>query len=470
MTRGACLATLFALAGIAHATERRPERRFVVIVANNLSVTPGVSPLSYADDDGARWYDLLAPTAAEISLFTVLDSESQRVFRDEARVAESPTRAALFARLAEYNHKMSEARKEGVDPVLFFVFVGHGELAADGEGFVSLLDGKLRRSELFRNLIAPSTAAFNHVVIDACNSYLLVARRGAGARGPDLSAALRQYVSEENLGRYPNTGVLLSTSRAQASHEWSEYGGGVFSQEVRSALAGAADVNGDGRVEYSELTAFLAAANLHVDDPRAHIDVFAQAPAIDRARPMMDLAASRLKSFLVLPPQVEGRFFLEDARGARYADFHKAAEQQLIIGLVPSSYYYLRTEDEEAQLALDRPGAIRLSPSSWHRRALAARGPLAESLRRHLFEAPFGPSFYRGYVASRGELPVEEHPAPFAPAEPDRVDSLAARLDALARPTDSFHRNLMEWARHRLAASDLEEAERTLRALEEHAR
>lgn len=452
----------------------RPESRFVVIVGNNQSLTPGVAPLRFADDDAARWYEILAPTAREISLFTVLDAESQRVFREEARVAEAPTRARLLARLGDYNRKMQAARAEGSDPVLVFVFVGHGEVGTDGEGFVSLLDAPFSRGDLFREVIAPSQAAFNHIIVDACNSYLMVARRGGAAEpGPDASAAIRRYIADEDLGRYPNTGVLLSTTRAQVSHEWSEYRGGIFSHEVRSGLVGAADVNGDGRVEYGELRAFIAAANLRVDDPRARLEIFSAPPALDRDRPLFDLRASRISHFVLLPREAEGHYYLEDARGVRYADFNKAPEGQLIVGLVDSPYYYLRTDDAETELPLTRPGALRVPTSGWQRRAVAARGSLADSLREHLFEVPFGPAFYRGFVASAGDVPVADAPA-FTPksidddAEPRR--ELEAQLAALRiAPSDSFGQSLLRWARSRTAAADYIEANRTLHALQRRA-
>src|SRR5581483_9078706 len=140
----------------------------------------------------------------------------------------------------------------GDEPVLTVGLIGHGEGAPSGGRFVRIVDGPLTRGELLREVIAPSKAAFNHLIIDACNAYLMVARRGDD-RAPAAADAIRRYVADEDLARYPTTGVLLSTSRAAASHEWSAFGAGVFSHELRSALAGGADVNGDGRVEYSEV-------------------------------------------------------------------------------------------------------------------------------------------------------------------------------------------------------------------------
>jgi uncharacterized caspase-like protein len=48
---------------------------------------------------------------------------------------------------------------------------------------------------------------------------------------------------------------MASASNTQA-HEWDDYQTGVFTHELLSGLRGGADVNGDGRVEYSEMAAF----------------------------------------------------------------------------------------------------------------------------------------------------------------------------------------------------------------------
>ncbi len=477
--RCASLALLIAVAAGA-AQAAAPVKNWVIVVANNRSLTPGVQPLRYADDDGARWYELLKPIAARASLFTVLDDESQRLFPGDVAAAEPPTRTNVYRRLAQYNVEMAQARAAGFEPVLYFVVVGHGEVAPDGEGYVSLLDQPLRRSDLFRAVIAPSKAEFNHLIIDACNSYLLVSRRGdyPDDRGPSAAAAIRRYVEAEDLDRYPGTGVLLSTSRAKATHEWSVFVGGIFSQEVRSALAGAADVNGDGRVEYSEVHAYVAAANLKVDDPRARLDVFVRPPARDRSRPLIDFAAARFGHYLRLPAASSGHYFLEDARGVRYADFHKSPERPLLLALVDSDYYFLRTGDREARLRLDLPGTVEVADDAFTARTFVARGAIEESFQRHLFEVPYGPAFYRGFAASTGEPVVSDRARAFQPpsagsgvsrAELERRLREAGerrRQRGLVAGDDPFSDLLVDWAARRLRAGDLREAERAVVELE----
>lgn len=380
-----------------------PEARaYVVVIGNNQSVETGVSPLRYADDDAARFYELLAPTAARIALLTVMDSDTQRVHGELPALARAPTKENLFLTLKSFAVDMAIDRAAGRESVLSFVYIGHGHVGEAGQGFVSFLDGPLTGDELWEQVVGSSRATYNHLIIDACNSYLMVGSRGESQpddSGPDASAAIRNYVGERS-ARYPNTGVTVSTSSATETHEWSVFQGGIFSQEVRSALAGAADVNADGRVEYSELEAFLGAANLAVDDPRARLQAYVQPPQLDHHRPLVDLGASSFKHLLRLPKSFSGRFHLEDARGVRYADGNKTAETDVYLALAESPWYFVRTGDTEARLKLaSAGGTIVLRALDFQPLARAARGSVAEAYRDLLFQVPYGPGFYQGFIA-----------------------------------------------------------------------
>lgn len=391
------LITCLALLGAA------PEARaYVVVIGNNQSVEKGVTPLRYADDDAARFYELLAPTAARIELLTVMDSDTQRVHEKLPALARAPTKENLFATLKSFAADMASDSAAGRESVLSFVYVGHGHVGHAGQGFVSFLDGPLTGDELWEQVVGTSRATYNHLIIDACNSFLMVGNRGETApddSGPDASAAIRTYVGARSATRYPNTGVTVSTSSATETHEWSVFQGGIFSHEVRSALAGAADVNADGRVEYSELEAFLGAANLAVDDPRARLQAYVQPPQLDHHRPLVDLGASRFKHLLQLPRSFSGRFHIEDARGVRYADGNKTGETDVYLALAESPWYFVRTADTEARLKLPATGPIVLRALDFQPLARAARGSVAEAYRDLLFQVPYGPGFYQGFIA-----------------------------------------------------------------------
>jgi hypothetical protein len=414
--RRAALA-LLALAGWASAEART--RTYAVVVAQNRSLDPGVKPLQYADDDGVRTWELLSLYAEHASIFAVLDEDTARLHPEAARRAEVPERVAILARLARYNQMMARDRERGDEPELFFVYAGHGDVDAGGQGYINLHDGKMTRSELYREVIAPSRARFLHVVIDACRSYFMVSARGrrpwvddAVPAGEDRSdRRIQAFLEAEKLERYPQTGVVVATSGDQETHEWSRYRGGILSHELRSALTGAADVNGDGKVEYSEARAFVAAANARVKLPQARIDVFARPPALDRNRPLVDLRRALRKGrtrLLHFGPKLAGRFHIEDDRGVRYADLNKEPGSSFDVLLQAHRAYFVRRDDlEETEIRPSRRARVDLGRASWAPVALAARGAVEQTFRVNLYQVPYGPRFYEGYVAKSGDVPVD---------------------------------------------------------------
>ena len=412
---------LVACASTAHAHTRT----YAVVVAQNRSLDAGVKPLRYADDDGAKNWELLSLYADRASLFAVLDEDTARLHPEAARVAEVPERAAIFDRLHELNAIMAADTARGDEPELFFVYAGHGDVDASGQGYVNLHDTKLTRAELYREIIAPSKARFIHVIVDACKSYFMVNSRG-GKRWVDdrvdpssdkSDAQVKAFLEEEQLERYPRAGVIVATSGDQETHEWSRYQGGILSHELRSALSGAGDVNGDGRVEYSELRAFLAAANARVKHPEARVEVFSRAPALDRHRALVNLRSAQdghPTRFLHFAPGLSGRFNIEDDRGVRYADLNKEAAAGFDVVVSGRRNYFVRRshdlvdESEEVEVRASGQRRVEVAGLSWKPRAIASRGSLDESFRQDLYRVPFGRGFYDGFVATSGETPVDE--------------------------------------------------------------
>lgn len=381
---------------------------YALIVANNQSNDPKLAGLKFADDDGARYFTAFKPIAREVSLLTVLDEDTQRRFPGLAAQTRPPTRREVLEQLTRINAQMKAARAAGEKPVFFFVFTGHGQRGEAGEGSIALLGEQFTRTELFKEVIAPLQSSVSHLIIDACDSYFFVNQRGAIPSGPAQAAAVAQFLEERSLEKYPDVGVVLSTSSQQESHEWAAIRAGVFSHEVISALLGAADVNADGKVEYSELRAFVAAANQQVDDPRGRVQMFARPPARDCSAPLVDLTAKSEFSYLLLPGAQQGRHWVEDAQGVRLADFNKEADRPLVLALPAKQTFFLRTDSREARVSSAAPGQlVDAAQLGWTSSGIAARGgSLDESFREHLFENPYGPKFYRGFVSSSGELPV----------------------------------------------------------------
>jgi hypothetical protein len=430
--RAKLLALLLAIFS-AGAAEART-RTYAIVVAQNRSLDPGVRPLQYADDDGVKNWELLSLLSDRASLFVVVDDETARLHPEAAHHAEVPERAAILERLAQYNDQMTVDLARGDEPELFFVYAGHGDVDATGQGYINLHDTKLTRADLYRDIVGPSKARFVHVIIDACKSYFMVNARG-GSRWVDdrvpaaedrSDAQVQAFLAEEQLERYPRAGVIVATSGDQETHEWARYQGGILSHELRSALSGAADVNGDGRIEYSELRAFLGAANARVKNPEARLEVFSRPPALDRHRALVDLRQAQAARFLHFAPGLAGRYHIEDDRGVRYADLHKESGAAFDVVVSPRHGYYVRHEierglsgDEEAEVRALGTRRIELASLTWRPRAVASRGALDETFRQDLYRVPFGRGFYDGFVATSGDVAVEDG-APFIVIEPRR--------------------------------------------------
>jgi len=404
-----------------------------LVVGNNQPLDASLAPLKYADDDAAKTWTFMRGYADDVQLLAVLDAETQPLFPDAVREARPPTRANLESALASAFSALKKQRDAGRETVFFFAFSGHGSVGEGHETRLHLLDAPFTRTDLFHAVLAPSPAAWNHVIVDACNSYFLVRKRGEGAD----EAAVKAFLAKEELERYPNTGVLLSTASESETHEWKRFSGGIFSHEVRSALSGAADADDDGRVTYDELAAFVAAANALIPDRAMRPQLWARAPAADVRRPIVDLCAGRYPAALRLDKADGGRFWVEDARGVRWLDFHKAAESPVSLVLAAPGDYFVRGEGREARLSVSRGAAERQSipyaSLRFTENGASARGGAEESYRRYLFGRAYGPGFHAGFVAGAWR---PEGTALNAPSE----DAVAVAARGVSQPPKRLSR------------------------------
>jgi hypothetical protein len=411
-------------------------RTYSIVIAENRSLDPGVRPLQFADDDGAQTWELLSLLGGRSSLFAVLDSDTARLHPDAVLQAEVPYRAAILNRLAEYNAHMEADIRRGDDPELLLFYAGHGDVDDRGEGYVNLHDARLTRGDLYRRIIAPSKARFVHIIIDACKSYFMVNARGqrpwaedqVPAELDDSESRVRAFLDEEQLTHYPRAGVVVGASSTPETHEWAPYRGGVLSHELRSALAGAADINGDGHIEYSEVRAFLAAANSRVRNPEARVEVFANAPALDRHRPLADLHLPDSGRLLHFGPALAGRFYIEDDRGIRWVDLNKDGTTTVDIAVdVRRTYWVRRDNGEELEVRSGGLRRIDLGASIWRPQAAAARGALDTTFRDDLFRVAYSRAFYDGFIALSNDAPVQDSEPVYLgkSAQPQRHHSLS---------------------------------------------
>ena len=395
-------AWLLALAAAGATPPTEAPRVYSVIVATNNAVDDDqLRPLRFADDDGARYFELLSLVSDRVELLSVLDPDTQRVHPGVAQRARPPTRRELSRTLRSVYAQISQAEASGQPTVFYFVYVGHGSVTESGEGAMHLLDGQFTRVDLYREVLARSPARVNHVVVDACNAYLMVAQRGETLTEQEIDGAVRRFLAEEDLERYPNTGVVVSTSQAAETHEWARFESGVFSHEVRSALIGAADVDGDGAVRYDEVDAFIRAANARVAHPKAKIRAYVRPPNIHLKEPLFDRKLAPRAPTLRIPSPLAGRYFLEDHRGVRFADFHLAAWFGVTLVLVPATQYFLRSDTSEVRIPFAAVNRANAADYPAGPPPISARGATDRSFRSGLFAVPFGPGYFEGFIDAK---------------------------------------------------------------------
>lgn len=402
-------AVLLLLAGRAQA---RPTS-YALIIGNNAPPQGSVETLAtlrYADDDAARYFQFFGRFADEIRVFSVLDGDSQRRYPEVAAQARPPSWAELQTAVRELGVRVKADAARGDEPVVYFAFSGHGSQSPDGSFFLALVDGQLTKKKLYDDVLTLLEPAFVHLFIDACHSESIVGGRGKPGREVDVPTAPvgpheAQLAFQMRLPeRFARVGAMMATTADQQAHEWSRIESGVFTHEVLSGLSGAADVNGDGLIEYTELKAFIAAANRNIPDPRATPRVVGMPPRLNIHAPILALANLKASGFLSgrFP---FGHFYVELESGQRLLDAHLAAEQQSTVAL-PEGRVFLVAKDEEVELLIRAGQTVRADSLKLSQRSEAPRGSVGASLSKALFESPYGTTYYNGYIDSRGETPV----------------------------------------------------------------
>lgn len=390
-----------------------PVHRSALIVGVNEAFEDSQATLHYADDDAARYYELLAPGLDAVRVLTVLDPESQALYPEVAQAARPPDLSTWIESLAALEREASAARAQGRRTELFLIYVGHGR-APGGEGEVRLSGGSLGRRTLGERLASARAFDRVHLVVDACNAYHLVHERGPEAAALDFEQAFERFVDTNTLAEDPRLGVVLATRGAGNTPEWSRYQAGVFSHGVRSALTGAADADADGAVDYLELEAFLTAAHLKIPEPKGRPKIFVKAPAIEVASRFWRPASEQPVLELVEAPSEP--CFLEDDRGVRYADFNAAPGRTLRLSLVPRAQYNLYTQSGGALGQVEHPRGVTRWAGPFTPRSLARlwRG---EDEPPGAFAVPFGADFVAGFRAQKSLVatPPAVEPGPSVP-------------------------------------------------------
>jgi hypothetical protein len=180
---------------------------------------------------------------------------------------------------------------------------------------------------------------------------------------------------------------VLSTSSAQNSHEWEAFGAGVFSHEVRSAMRGAADLDGDGAVSYEELTAFVYTANRTVLNRRYRPRFFVRRPrAAKKGASLIDLRGAKGRR-LIFGPKMSRHYFVETHRGVRIADLHPGAGRVTLLAPI-TGRLFVREPKQRREYVVDAGARVELAKLTPRALSSRARGAEHEAFTA-LFDAPY---------------------------------------------------------------------------------
>jgi hypothetical protein len=390
----------------------RERLSFAVVIGNNKSLGRRRPELRYADDDAARYFEILQTMApGRVSLLADFDRDTERLFPTTRPQATAPGLRNLEVAGKRLAEQVRTARAAGHETEVYFIFAGHGDVA-EGEGFIELSDARFRSRDLEAWLRAiPFTRA--HVILDSCNSFFMLGVRKPGGR----HFATSEDAARALAARLPNVGVFLSTSADGEAFEWSEIQSGIFSHVVRSGLLGGADANADGAVSYLELAGFVETATADVQNPSMRPHVFARGPSALDHTPIARLhSMSEVRRF-DLEATGPLRVRLKDSSGLPLLDAHTEHARPLRIALPQSwSRGAVLEREEPATRGATGPAerrfyAVPEEPAKVTLAALvdvgppdARRGP-GETFQT-LFARPFGPQALARYAHERLSRPA----------------------------------------------------------------
>lgn len=199
-------------------------QRWAVIVGNNEGFTSS-RPLYFAEQDAKK-------------VRTVLTSLGD-VDDDDVRMLLGRNRSEILTTLAALRTPIADAKARGDQTVLYFYYSGHGDADQLQLGRTWLTYPELEE------LLLRSGADVRVAFVDACQSGALTRMKG-GTIAPPFEVDLSERL--DTSGSY----IITSSTGDEASQESDEIGGSYFTHFLASALTGAGDADGDGRVTLLE--------------------------------------------------------------------------------------------------------------------------------------------------------------------------------------------------------------------------
>jgi len=436
VARSLCVSAVMGLSLIAApraatAADAHPNHGAYAIVVGYNGVPMGadssLSKLKYADDDAVAIFETIRDFGARAILLTEPDHDTQVYLSPAASAWRRPTLANLESAIGELNAQMSADRAAGIETSLLIYYSGHGQGGATPS--LTLAEGALTPDALYRDILPALTADVVHLVVDACHAEDVVRPRDVIAATVATTAAdTEAFLSQRTLRAYPHVGAVLAASATKRAHEWDALRGGILTHEIISAFRGAADVNDDGDLEYSELAAFLSAANRGVVDARARLDVLVAPPAKFPHAPLVRVRTNASTALLQGDASSLGILTIEDESGLRLASLHSDIGHNARLVLPSARKLFLRSKDSEAELSLKAGETRRFSSLSFFPLSTKSRGAVESALSHGLFERPYGRAYYLGFVDSHETYLPVENPSMAAATSEDQAPPPRSRV------------------------------------------
>jgi hypothetical protein len=285
---------------------------YALVVGSNMG-GPGQASLRFAEDDARRFADVLLQLG--------------HTSPDDVHVLLHPETSVVLGAIDELATRVKSNAANGEPSEVIFYYSGHARSSA-----LTLGGQEIALTALRERLTAlPSTLTI--VVLDACQSGAFARVKGAEPAA-DFTYNSVSHLTQKGLA------VMASSTSQELSQESDELAASYFTHHLVTALRGAGDADGDGRVSLDEAyryayrrtlasTARTQVGEQHVTletDLAGQDDVAVTFPAEARAQ-------------LELPRALDARILVQQRpSGSVVADLQKAAGTPIRIALVAGGY------------------------------------------------------------------------------------------------------------------------------------
>jgi len=157
-------------------------------------------------------------------------------------------------------------------------------------------------------------------------------------------------------------------------------------------------LDGDGKVLFSELAAFVAAANAAVTNPVYRLTPYIRPPLGEPDFPVIDYADARAHTRVRVDTEGARRVILTDDELVRYADLNLEEGFAPLVHLPRAGTWWFRIGEREIRVEAGPDEEFLLSEQPASERVHVSAKGVDSYLRRHLFQIPFGSGFAEEYL------------------------------------------------------------------------